>query len=563
MLDLNNLPEEENDEVVTQYEQYNAIGQSKTQNYEPFVGQIFCTFQEAYVFYQNYAKQTGFTVHKDRSDKRNDKTVKRDICCHRQGKKRLKVIDVSKRQRNTPSIKCECNAHIRVTLKKSCDIFPEEWHVTKFVNDHNHVLLSSEEMRFLPCNRIITQEDEEQILFYKEAGLDVRQIIRVMELQKQVQHEDLPFIDRDIRNLFTKVRKSLGSSDAKDLIDYMESSKQKDIKFHYAYTVDDERRLENIFWCYPQSFEWYERYGDVVVFDTTYKVNAYDMPYALFVGINNHGNTILFGTALLRNETVKTFRWLMKVDLAVEEIRSVEIRANMSKTLQHPSLETKSPLEEQAYKVLTLFAFKKFQDEFERATQYLVVRVEGNEFIIRYFEEGNHKCHNVFWDGYIASCSCKNFKFWGILCRHIFRALLHKDCFIIPPAYLPLRWCSDSLQSRHVIQNISIGESLTVEAPICVDSELEVGNNILCPPKSVTKGRPRKQRLKGGKELGEKKQNKCSMCNEIGHTKPTCGKHNKENIVGMENIAFDILPKKKKKDLAHNVGLNPVFTLKH
>jgi hypothetical protein len=37
------------------------------------------------------------------------------------------------------------------------------------------------------------------------------------------------------------------------------------------------------------------------------------MPFGIFVGIENHGRTILFGYALIRNETVSTFRWLMKV----------------------------------------------------------------------------------------------------------------------------------------------------------------------------------------------------------------------------------------------------------
>ena len=44
-----------------------------------------------------------------------------------------------------------------------------------------------------------------------------------------------------------------------------------------------------------------------------YKVNVYEMPFGIFVGVNNHGKTILFGCALLRNETTSAFRWLMKV----------------------------------------------------------------------------------------------------------------------------------------------------------------------------------------------------------------------------------------------------------
>ncbi|KHN08282.1 Protein FAR1-RELATED SEQUENCE 11 [Glycine soja] len=40
-------------------------------------------------------------------------------------------------------------------------------------------------------------------------------------------------------------------------------------------------------------------------------VNSYEMPLGIFVGMNNHGKTILFGCALLRNETTSAFRWLM------------------------------------------------------------------------------------------------------------------------------------------------------------------------------------------------------------------------------------------------------------
>lgn len=180
----------------------------------------------------------------------------------------------------------------------------------------------------------------------------------------------------------------------------------------------------------------------------------------------------------------------------------------MLSTLKRGSLRTKSPLEVQAFKMLTPFAFKKFQEEFRNACQYLVVHVEGNEFIIRYFHEGSHKKHKVFWDGNIALCSCKNFEFWGILCRHIFRVLNYKDCFNIPPMYLPLRWCSNSLQSGSVFQDVLSNETLTNNQLITVENIPEE-NDVLYPPKSTTKGRPRKRRLKGGKELTNKKSKKC------------------------------------------------------
>ena len=102
-------------------------------------------------------------------------------------------MDPSKEQRNRKSLKCGCKAHLSIILRKSFDIFPREWHVTKFVVDHNHDLFSLLEVRFLPTNRVITIDDEKRIFLLKEAGLSIREVMRVMELERHLKHGQLPF----------------------------------------------------------------------------------------------------------------------------------------------------------------------------------------------------------------------------------------------------------------------------------------------------------------------------------------------------------------------------------
>ena len=53
-----------------------------------------------------------------------------------------------------------------------------------------------------------------------------------------------------------------------------------------------------------------ECFGDVVCFDTTLKKKKKGRLFALFVGINHQKQTIIFGAALLYDETSKTFMWL-------------------------------------------------------------------------------------------------------------------------------------------------------------------------------------------------------------------------------------------------------------
>ncbi|XP_039123339.1 protein FAR1-RELATED SEQUENCE 6-like [Dioscorea cayenensis subsp. rotundata] len=76
--------------------------------------------------------------------------------------------------------------------------------------------------------------------------------------------------------------------------------------------MDEEGRLRNVFWADARSRSAYEAFGDVISFDTTYLTNKYDMPFATFVGVNHHGQTILFGCGLLSKENTETYIWLFK-----------------------------------------------------------------------------------------------------------------------------------------------------------------------------------------------------------------------------------------------------------
>jgi hypothetical protein len=54
----------------------------------------------------------------------------------------------------------------------------------------------------------------------------------------------------------------------------------------------------------------YKIYGDYISFGTTFSTNVYDMPFAPIVGVDNHGKTIPFGCALLKDQTIESYEWL-------------------------------------------------------------------------------------------------------------------------------------------------------------------------------------------------------------------------------------------------------------
>ncbi|XP_021744836.1 protein FAR1-RELATED SEQUENCE 8-like [Chenopodium quinoa] len=80
--------------------------------------------------------------------------------------------------------------------------------------------------------------------------------------------------------------------------------------------LDEFGRVKDVLWVDARSRAAYEYFGDVVCFDATYLTNQYELPFANFVGVNHHGQSILLGYALVSRETTKTYKWVFKQWLA-------------------------------------------------------------------------------------------------------------------------------------------------------------------------------------------------------------------------------------------------------
>jgi hypothetical protein len=86
--------------------------------------------------------------------------------------------------------------------------------------------------------------------------------------------------------------------------------------------LDNDCRLRNVFWVDARSRASYEDFGEVITFDTTYMTNRYEMSFAPFVRVNHHGQSILFGAALISSENTETFVWLFETWLKCMNGRS-------------------------------------------------------------------------------------------------------------------------------------------------------------------------------------------------------------------------------------------------
>ena len=100
--------------------------------------------------------------------------------------------------------------------------------------------------------------------------------------------------------------------DAGAMMQYLQSRVKEDPTFYYALQLDEDDQITNIFWADGRSLLDYACFGDVIVFDSTYKTNTYGRPFAPFVGVNHHRQTVVFGAALLYDEKISSFQWIFQ-----------------------------------------------------------------------------------------------------------------------------------------------------------------------------------------------------------------------------------------------------------
>jgi hypothetical protein len=88
--------------------------------------------------------------------------------------------------------------------------------------------------------------------------------------------------------------------------------RRKDPGFLVAMDLDDKNRIRSLLFAHGSSRIDYASFGDVVTFDTTYRTNLYNLPFGLFVGVNNHFQSIVFAGVLLTEETIDAFKWTFR-----------------------------------------------------------------------------------------------------------------------------------------------------------------------------------------------------------------------------------------------------------
>ncbi|XP_042975683.1 protein FAR1-RELATED SEQUENCE 9-like [Carya illinoinensis] len=264
----------------------------------------FNSLEDLMSYYKEYGKKCGFGVMTKRSERGEDGTVRYvTLACARGGKARNRILNVANPR---PTGKTECKA--KINASKTAD---GKFRLNTVHNIHNHNL-SPKKSRFFRCNREVSETVKRVLDTNDMAGIRMNKSFGSLVVGAGG-FENLPFLEKDCRNYIDKARHlRLGAGGAGALQDYFLRMQYKNPGFFALMDLDDDGRLKNVFWADPRSRAAYQYFGDVVTFDTTYLTNRYGMPFAPFVGVNHHGQSILLGAGLISSEDTETFEWLFR-----------------------------------------------------------------------------------------------------------------------------------------------------------------------------------------------------------------------------------------------------------
>jgi hypothetical protein len=79
--------------------------------------------------------------------------------------------------------------------------------------------------------------------------------------------------------------------------------------------VDCEGWLKNLIWTDSQSQIDYGAFCDDVIFDNTYRVNRYNLPFVPSIGVNHHQGTVVFACDIISDERLGSYVWLLQAFL--------------------------------------------------------------------------------------------------------------------------------------------------------------------------------------------------------------------------------------------------------
>jgi len=302
--------------------------------YHDIVSKQFVSEEERFRFYNTYDLQKGLSVQKSyvEWDGGNQEICLRKMVCSREGFREAKHINRANKKRRPRNIsRVGCKAKLVIAQDRKTG----KWFVKDFIDEHSHQLAPPDLACLLRSHRRIRDEQKADIAEMEISGIRKHQIMDILET-RYGGYDKVGFIARDIYNFCYRYNQgTIDAGDAKTMISHLGERQQRDPQFFFKYLVDVEGHLKGLFWSDSQSQIDYAAFGDVVIFDSTYRTNKYNMPFVPFVGVNHHRSTVVFGCGIISHETSEAYEWMLRtLSLAMGQKHPISVITNGDLAMQ-------------------------------------------------------------------------------------------------------------------------------------------------------------------------------------------------------------------------------------
>lgn len=198
--------------------------------------------------------------------------------------------------------------------------------VTGFSVGHNHDFVKSFQCHLLLSNRNVPESMLATAVSLRRAGVKTSRVMDLFVKQREG-FKNIGFTQKDLQNrLNDYFSKEIDTTDAEAALHYFRAKGQMDNGLFVSYSLDERNRMRNLFWADSISQYNYACFGDIVGFDESYSKNKYKKPVVMMIGTNNHWRTTVYEVALLSNENLDTYCWLLQTFLdAVKDKEPVTV----------------------------------------------------------------------------------------------------------------------------------------------------------------------------------------------------------------------------------------------
>jgi hypothetical protein len=184
----------------------------------------------------------------------------------------------------------------------------DSWYISWSITEYNHRLSEScGEKKQWNSHSEIDPLTKDFIRKLRENNVSTGRVCSILGTTNP--SGGIPVRREVIRNVCARLAQENIRDDLEKTIKILDQMKETDREMEVRFKVDEEGRIVRMLWCTGKNKTRYKQFGDAITFDTTYRTNLYNLPFGLFVGINNHFQTTMFGGVLLASEKMEDFEW--------------------------------------------------------------------------------------------------------------------------------------------------------------------------------------------------------------------------------------------------------------